>query len=66
VVLDNGDYAVLMLQDVHEGDPAKLSKEDRIAYQREMQRAYSEAEVRALIDHLRAQAKIKVWDERLN
>ncbi len=66
VALDNGDYAILMLQDVHEGDPAKLSKEDRIAYQREMQRAYSEAEVRALIDHLRAQAKIKVWDERLN
>jgi peptidyl-prolyl cis-trans isomerase D len=66
VALDNGDYAVLMLQAVHEGDPAKLSKEDRLAYQRELQRAYSEAEVQALIDHLRAQAKIKVWDERLN
>jgi peptidyl-prolyl cis-trans isomerase D len=66
VTLDNGDYAVLMLQAVHEGDPAKLSKEDRLAYQRELQRAYSEAEMSEMIDHLRAQAKIKVWDDRLN
>ncbi len=66
VVLDNGDYAVLMLQAVHEGDPDKLTKEDRLSYQRELQRAYSDAEVQALIDHLRAQAKIKVWEDRLN
>ncbi len=66
VMLDNGDYAVLMLQAVHEGDPGKLAKVDRTSYQRELQRAYSDVEVQALIDHLRAQAKIKVWDERLN
>ena len=66
VALDNGDYAVLMLRAVHDGDPAKLAKEDRVAYQRELQRADSEAEVQALIEHLRTQAKIKVWDERLN
>lgn len=66
VALENGDYAVLMLQGVHDGDPAKLSKEDRLAARRELQRAYAEAEVQALIDHLRAQAKIKTWEDRLN
>ncbi len=66
VALDNGDYAVLMLQSVHEGDPSELTKEDRLAYRRGLQRANSEAEVQALIDQLRAQAKIKIWEDHLN
>lgn len=66
VALANGDHAILVLQAVHDGDPAKLSKEDRLAYQRELLRAYSASEFQAMVDALRAQAKIKVWDDRIN
>lgn len=64
--LADGDQAVVLVKAVHDGDPAKISKEDRAAYQRELQRAYSTAELQEMIAALRAQAKIKIWDDRLN
>jgi len=66
VALANGDQAVVIVKDVRDGDPAKLAQEDRVAYQRELQRGYSTAELQEMIAALRAQAKIKIWDDRLN
>ena len=66
VALENGDQVVLVLQAVHDGDPTKLSKEDLLAYKRELLRAYGTSEFEAMVDALRAQAKIKVWDDRIN
>lgn len=64
--LADGDEAVVVVKAVQDGDPAKLSQEDRVAYQRELQRGYSTAELQEMIAALRAQARIKIWDDRLN
>lgn len=62
LALANGDYAVLRVTEVANGDPANMSEAERNQARQSLMRAYAAVEVNALIEYLKAQAQIEVSD----
>lgn len=63
--LPGNRYAVIEVAAVTDGDPKKLDAAARDAVRQELKRTYAAAEVRGLIDALRARAKIKIAEDRM-
>jgi peptidyl-prolyl cis-trans isomerase D len=63
--LQNGDIAVIRLQQVADGDPAAMDAEERQQYRLALQQTYGDAAIQNLIASLRADAKVVVYENRL-
>ena len=59
-VLGNGDYAVLALRAVHDGDPASLTDEARKREQARLAQLRSRQSVDELVSELRRQASVEI------
>jgi len=58
-------YAVLAVEGVAPGDPSAVGEAARTALKQQLGRAVAGVEARALVDALRAQAKVQVAEDRL-
>ncbi len=65
VRIGNGDYAVIAVLAVTDGDPGKLTDKEREHARSQMQRAASDGEWRDFIADLRARADIAIFKEEL-
>lgn len=65
VVLESGDYAVIALSAVHDGNPAALDTATRLQLQRELQRAYAAADYQGYLNGLKQSATIAVHPDNL-
>ncbi|MFP5505041.1 MAG: SurA N-terminal domain-containing protein [Gammaproteobacteria bacterium] len=66
VTLANGDYALLQIDAVRDGDTAKLDAADRDGFRRNLEQLYGTLESTALLEQLKAQATIEQDVERLD
>lgn len=65
LALDNGDYVVIRLNRVQEGDPARMTEAERQQLRQGLRSLYGAAEVNALLTSLRAGARVVIpEDER--
>lgn len=65
VALESGDYAVVAVTAVQDGDPAKVTEERRKSLIRMLAQMNGASEFAALINQLKSQAKIVVNEDRL-
>lgn len=65
VELPGNRFAVIEVTAVTDGDPKKLEAASREAVRAELKRTYAAAEIRALLDALRASTKIKIAEDRM-
>lgn len=65
VALESGDYAVVALSAVHDGNPASLDTPTRVQLQRELHRTYAAAEYRGYLDGLKQAADIVIYSDKL-
>jgi peptidyl-prolyl cis-trans isomerase D len=65
VSLGSGDYAVILLEKVIDGDPASLDEAGREDFKRRLADAQAAAAYRALIDTLKRDARIHVQKDEL-
>jgi peptidyl-prolyl cis-trans isomerase D len=65
VALGSGDYAVVALYGVFDGDPATVSPTERSTQRSEIQRHYTQQDREDMQAALRARAKIAVFQDRL-
>jgi len=61
--LDSGDYALLSLEEVVDGDPAALTEEQRKNLARELDRIQGASEVATVVDELKSQATIIIPEQ---
>ena len=62
----NGNYIVLKLTAVEEGDvTAEMSEEEQATLKQQLTSMYANAEIQAFLDALRADANIKIFDDAL-
>ena len=61
----NGNYIVIKVTDVKDGNPAEASAEDHDSLQSHLFRIYGASELQAFINSLKEDADIKVFDQRL-
>ena len=65
VALQSGDYAVVALSAVREGNLASLDTPTRVQLQRELQRTYSAVEYQGYLDGLKQAADIVIYSDKL-
>ena len=65
VALDGGDYSLIAVLGVTDGDPAKLSDKERQDTRERLQRAASDAAWQDFIAGLRANADIAIFKDKL-
>jgi peptidyl-prolyl cis-trans isomerase D len=65
VALDSGDYALIAVLSVTDGDPAKLTDKERQDTRERLQRAASDAAWQDFIAGLRANADIAIFKDKL-
>lgn len=65
VALDGGDYALIAVLGVTDGDPAKLTDKERQDTRERLQRAASEAAWQDFIAGLRANADVAIFKDKL-
>lgn len=65
VELRKGDYALVELTAVVDGDPSKLTAEERTRAREQLQQGVAAVEGRALLGALRAGAEVKVAEDRM-
>ncbi|HKJ94593.1 MAG TPA: SurA N-terminal domain-containing protein [Gammaproteobacteria bacterium] len=65
VVLQNGDYAVIALSDVREGNLASLSDQQRQQLKAVLRRYDAQSSIKDMLAALRKSASIKIYDDRL-
>jgi peptidyl-prolyl cis-trans isomerase D len=63
LALDHGDYVVIRLNQVQDGDPGRMSDSDRQQLRQGLTSLYGAAELTALLEGLRAQAKVVIPGE---
>jgi hypothetical protein len=63
--LESGDYAVLAVYAVREGDPAGMESAARIALKRELQRNQAQSEYELLVAEAKNEAKIVTHPDKL-
>lgn len=63
---ENGNYVLVAVSDVKEGDSENISAELRASLAANMSRLNSTAEAGAFLSALRNEAKIKIYDSRIN
>jgi peptidyl-prolyl cis-trans isomerase D len=63
--LESGDYAVVVLSAVHDGNPAALDTPARVQLQRELQRTYAAAEYQGYLEGLKQTADIVIYPDKL-
>ncbi|MCA1805737.1 MAG: hypothetical protein LC646_10470 [Xanthomonadaceae bacterium] len=61
--LDNGDYVVIRLNRVRDGDAAQMTDAERQQLRQGLMSLYGAAEVNALLRELRASAKVVIADD---
>ena len=61
----NGNYIVLKVSGVREGDAASISAETREGLQSHLARTYGESELQAFINQLKDEADIEVFTDKL-
>lgn len=66
VALGTGNYAVVGVTGVHDGDPQALSKDKRAQDRQALERVYGESEFTAFLSDLKRHAKIKIDRQELN
>lgn len=64
--LMNGDYVLIQVDEVRDGDPAAASEADRQGFRRTLSQIQGSLETAALMEHLKAQAEIIRVEERLD
>ncbi|EMR13469.1 peptidyl-prolyl cis-trans isomerase ppiD [Methylophaga lonarensis MPL] len=62
---NNGNFIVIKLTAVNDGDPSTASEEQRDGLLAHLHRLNANAEVQAFIDSLKASAKIRIYNQRL-
>lgn len=62
---DNGNYVLIKLTAVENGDPAAASEEERKAARQQIEQMQANAQLQAFISSLRADANIKILDKSL-
>lgn len=65
VPLEHGSYALVALDAVHAGDPAKAAQQERSMLRQQLGRMYGAEAVREFVAALRGAAKIKTAEDRL-
>lgn len=65
VALPNGDYAVIGLYSVKDGDPAKSKEAERLAVSRSIASRDADSAVGLLSKDLRAKAKVTIYEKNL-
>ena len=65
VLLGQGNYAVLAVDKVEDGDLSKLTPEDRQQLYRQMMQAYGGVETQGYIDMLKANTKVEIAKDRM-
>jgi hypothetical protein len=63
--LDGGDYALIAVLGVTDGDPAKLTDKERQDTRERLQRAASDAAWQDFIAGLRANADVAIFKDKL-
>jgi peptidyl-prolyl cis-trans isomerase D len=63
LTLDSGDYVVISLNRVEDGDPARMTDADRQQLRQGLASLYGAAEISALLARLKAEAKVVLPDE---
>ncbi len=66
IALGSGDYAVVGVTGVLDGDPKVLSKKKRIEDRRALARVYGQGEFLAFLNNLKRHAKIEIEQRQLN
>ena len=66
ITLVSGDYAVVGVTGVRDGDPEALPKEKRIEDRRALARVYGQGEFLAFLNDLKHSAKIEIEQRQLN
>jgi peptidyl-prolyl cis-trans isomerase D len=61
--LDSGDYVLLVLEEIKDGDFSSLSKDDQQKVRQELDRIIGGAEVNAFTDELKNRAEITIPDQ---
>jgi hypothetical protein len=61
--LDSGDYVLLTLEEIKDGDFSILSKADQLKVRQELDRIIGTSEVSAFTDELRNSAKISIPEQ---
>lgn len=62
----NGNYVVVKLDAVQDGNPADASIEERDGLRSQLARVNGDSELQAFIDSLRAEASIEIFNKNLN
>ena len=65
LILPSGDYVLISLNEVLDGDVAALSEEERLRAQDELGTIYGTAEMAAMLSALKQKADIKIPDQAL-
>ena len=65
IELPDGDYEVIVLQEVKDADPGKLDTARRTAFARNLARLSGQRELEAAIESLRARAEIDINEEAI-
>ena len=61
--LDSGDYVLLVLEEIKDGDFSSLSRDDQLKVRQELDRIIGGAEVNAFTDELKNRAEITIPDQ---
>lgn len=62
---DNGNYVIIKLTAVKDGQPSEVDEEERQSIEKQLQQMLAEAELRAFVASLREQADIDIVDKSL-
>jgi peptidyl-prolyl cis-trans isomerase D len=65
VSLGKGDYAVLAVKGLREGDSAKLKEEERTRLQKQLLSGRGQAEFDALLKGFRERSEVKIFEQNL-
>jgi peptidyl-prolyl cis-trans isomerase D len=61
--LDSGDYVLLVLEEIKDGDFSSLSKDDQLKVRQELDRIIGGAEVNAFTDELKNRAEVTIPEQ---
>jgi peptidyl-prolyl cis-trans isomerase D len=61
----NGNYIVIMIDAVHDGNPSEVTTEERDGLRSQLARVNGDSELQAFIDSLRAEANIEIFNQNL-
>jgi peptidyl-prolyl cis-trans isomerase D len=62
----NGNYIVIKVEAVHDGNPNEATTEERDGLRSQLARVNGDSELQAFIDSLRADANIEIFNQNLN